>query len=293
MRYMTAFGCAAMLAAAAGISGCGGGGAPSPAAPNTHPDSHTSTTAEPAATAAPASDGSPVATVSLRKDNGNGEAGDVVAFFEPGNRHHFFEANTSSNVPTGTKVKWIFTGESTAAGNGVKVAEFVIEVGKLQLIANQLTANVKLPNDWPYGNYKAEIFFDDKLVKTVKYAVAPPEGTLVALSQGLYHDDGKGGQGEKVAAFKATNHNLHFAVIVAGHLPSNAAARWTFTAVDTAQGKNVKLGDIDGQLPDFKDSRFNTLFGNVELPKDWPVGTYKADVQVGNKLVTTIEYKVE
>jgi len=132
---------------------------------------------------------------------------------------------------------------------------------------------------------------------TTKTAGAEPaateEGAHEVLRMVMFHDDGKGKPGEKVTVFKATNHNLHFALEVRGRWPANSAARWSFTAVDTSGGKGVKIGDIEGKLPDFGASNLNTLTSNVELPRDWPTGIYKVDVFVNGKQLHTAEFKIE
>ena len=126
--------------------------------------------AQPTTAAATASQGDvTIESVVLKRDNGSGEGGDTVEKFISTDRKHFFEAKTSAALGPGTKVRWVFTAVDTTAGKNIKVQEVTVNV----LLGNTLTANVSLPNDWPTGKYRADIYINDKLTKSLDYTVDP------------------------------------------------------------------------------------------------------------------------
>ena len=53
------------------------------------------------------------------------------------------------------------------AVKNIKVQEATVDV----LAGNKLTSYVSLPNDWPTGKYRADIYLNDKLLKSVDYTV--------------------------------------------------------------------------------------------------------------------------
>lgn len=122
-----------------------------------------------AATEAPASSGSDinVTEVHLYRDDGFGEAGEEVEDFRPGDHKMHFEL-VADNLPSGETTKWVFTAVDTEAGKNIEVASD--ETGEI-LAADQLTAYVELPNDWPIGTYKAEVYVGDELIYTIDYEV--------------------------------------------------------------------------------------------------------------------------
>lgn len=108
-----------------------------------------------------------ITKVVLQRDNGNGEAGDVVDKFHETDRSQFFDAETSSMLGPGSKVHWIFTAVDTTAGKDIKVVETDVNV----LVGNHLTAHVSLPNNWPTGTYRADIYINGNLVKSYSYTI--------------------------------------------------------------------------------------------------------------------------
>jgi hypothetical protein len=103
----------------------------------------------------------------MKRDNGNNEAGDKVDQYLPTDHIQYFEAETSRLLDPGTKVKWTFTAIETTSGNDILIKEVTTDV----LLGDQLDAHISLPRDWPVGSYKADVFFNDKLIKTVNYQV--------------------------------------------------------------------------------------------------------------------------
>ncbi len=103
----------------------------------------------------------------------------------------------------------------------------------------------------------------------------------------LYRDDGSGEAGEEVASFAPSDRLMHFEAQLSAFV-SDQPVRWVFTAVDTTEGQNIQVAEVttDAFLG-------NILTADLELPNDWPVGTYRADIYVGDAQVGSFEYTVQ
>jgi len=106
-------------------------------------------------------------SVTLARDDGSGNAGETVTEFKP--TDHDFHATVKLNrIEGGLKVKltWVVV---DAGGNTNRVldsSEFTA------LAANVVNGKVSLPNDWPTGKYRLDIYLNDKLAQSVDFDVA-------------------------------------------------------------------------------------------------------------------------
>ena len=66
------------------------------------------------------------------------------------------------------KVKCVFTAVNADGQKNVKILEKEVELTSLMNTAN---FSVKLPNPFPVGDYKLDVYLNDKLVKTHNYKV--------------------------------------------------------------------------------------------------------------------------
>ncbi|NLI79878.1 MAG: hypothetical protein GX442_25960 [Candidatus Riflebacteria bacterium] len=223
--------------------------------------------------------------IMLLRDNGSGEPGEQTSSFRPADRSMHFKVTCKSMKWGSTKARWVFTALQTTSGDTGQVAE----AEATTLVANEFTGKLTLPRDWPVGRYQAELFVDDKLVCTIPYLVTPPLGEMKITEHTLFRDDGKGREGEVVTAFRPTDRNKHFRVRANGLFPAGTQVKWVYTAVETDQGRNQAITEVVFDL----DSDYDVLNSNLELPTDWPVGTYKVEILVGEKLWYTIDYEVK
>lgn len=104
----------------------------------------------------------------------------------------------------------------------------------------------------------------------------------------LYRDNGNGGVGPQVQSFRASDRNKHFSVMVNTPLPTGTNAKWIFTAVDTRHGQNMAISEVEYRVNDEVD----TLSSNLELPRDWPPGKYKAELFINGTFWYRIDYQV-
>jgi ABC-type glycerol-3-phosphate transport system substrate-binding protein len=94
------------------------------------------------------------------------EGGEAVTSFKPTDR--IFYANVELNrIETGLKVKTVWTAVETSQGANVEVAQKEFS----SLVANLIKAQVELPNDWPTGKYKLDIYLNGTLAKSAEFSV--------------------------------------------------------------------------------------------------------------------------
>ena len=107
-----------------------------------------------------------VQNVRLARDNGSGEAGETVTGFSPSD--HVFHAVVELNrIETGLKVKlaWVAVDAGGEQGFEIDSTEFT------SLAANVVNGRIELPNDWPVGSYRLDIYLNDTLAKSVEFTV--------------------------------------------------------------------------------------------------------------------------
>lgn len=109
-----------------------------------------------------------VESVTLNKDDGSGKAGDVVTSFSPTD-HNFYTVVKLNRLDVGLKVKlsWVAVDAAGQTANTV-----VAEKEFSALVGNEIDGNVSLPNDWPTGKYRLNIYLNDTLAKSVDFTVA-------------------------------------------------------------------------------------------------------------------------
>ncbi|HYE65157.1 MAG TPA: hypothetical protein VD966_06220 [Pyrinomonadaceae bacterium] len=108
-----------------------------------------------------------VTEIYMAEDDGSGQPGDAVSSFEPSER----------------TIHCVITLSDSQAGTRVRFAWHVVDAGEMkdQLIKNidyttnalenKVHANLSLPRDWPTGEYKVEVYLNDKLDRTIEYTV--------------------------------------------------------------------------------------------------------------------------
>ena len=127
-------------------------------------------------------------------------------------------------------------------------------------------------------------------------SVSAPDATTPAaagsaitiISSKLMTDNGSGAAGDVVTAFKTTDRTQYFEAQTSGLLSLGANVTIKFVAVDTDAGKNIDIAQSD-----IKVLTANTIDGKLSLPRDFPAGSYRADILVDGVLIGSIPYTVE
>jgi ABC-type glycerol-3-phosphate transport system substrate-binding protein len=94
------------------------------------------------------------------------EGGEAVTSFKPSDRI-FYAAIELNRIDTGLKAKIVWTAVETSQGANVEVAQKEFS----SLLANNIKAQVELPNDWPTGKYKLDIYLNGTLAKSAEFSV--------------------------------------------------------------------------------------------------------------------------
>jgi len=127
---------------------------------NSNSNSNSSTTADEGS-------GSAIKEIHMAKDNGRGAPGDETESFAPSDRTVHCVA-TLKESKAGTQMKfawWIVDAEGT---KNQKIKEIDYTTRPLENIVH---GHLSLPQDWPSGKYKCQVFVNGDLDKTVNYVV--------------------------------------------------------------------------------------------------------------------------
>ncbi len=111
--------------------------------------------------------GSAIKEVHMAKDDGNGKPGDHTNTFAPDDRTIHCVA-TLNEAKAGTQMKfswWIVDADGT---QNKKIKDIDYTTGALE---NVIHGHLSLPQDWPTGKYKVQIYVDGNLDKTLPYTV--------------------------------------------------------------------------------------------------------------------------
>jgi hypothetical protein len=110
--------------------------------------------------------GTAIKDIHMAKDN-KGKPGDKTDSFEPGDRTIHCVA-TLKESKSGTDMKfswWIVDADGT---KNKKVKDIDYKTGALE---NIIHGHLSLPQDWPSGKYKVQVFVNGDLDRTVNYTV--------------------------------------------------------------------------------------------------------------------------
>ena len=111
--------------------------------------------------------GSDIKEIYTAKDDGSGQPGDHTNTFAPGDRTIHCVA-TLKEAKAGTEMKfswWIVDADGTQ-NKKVKDIDYTTKA-----LENVIHGHLSLPQDWPKGKYKVEVYVNGNLDKTVNYTV--------------------------------------------------------------------------------------------------------------------------
>src|SRR6266550_8462702 len=111
--------------------------------------------------------GSDIKEIYTAKDDGSGQPGDHTNTFAPGDRTIHCVA-TLKEAKAGTEMKfswWIVDADGTQ-NKKVKDIDYTTKT-----LENIIHGHLSLPQDWPKGKYKVEVYVNGNLDKTVNYTV--------------------------------------------------------------------------------------------------------------------------
>ena len=128
--------------------------------PNSNSNSSTSTDSD-------LGSGLAIKEIHMAKDDGNGAPGDETDSFEPGDRT-IHCVTTLKEAKSGTQMKfswWIVDADGT---KNKKIKDIDYSTRALENIVH---GHLTLPQDWPVGKYKVQIYVNGDLDRTLFYSV--------------------------------------------------------------------------------------------------------------------------
>ena len=111
--------------------------------------------------------GQAIKEIHMAKDDGNGAPGDETNTFAPSDRTVHCVA-TLKNAKSGTQMKfswWIVDADNT---KNQKIKDIDYTTGALE---NVIHGHLTLPQDWPVGKYKVQVYVNGDLDRTLAYSV--------------------------------------------------------------------------------------------------------------------------
>ena len=123
-------------------------------------DTNNNSSAEPA-------DSGVIKDVHMAKDDGNADPGEETNSFSPGDRTiHCVVKLNEAKARTKLKFSWWIVDADGTQDQKIKDIDYTTRA-----LENIVHAHLTLPQDWPKGKYKVEIYVDGNLEKTVGYVV--------------------------------------------------------------------------------------------------------------------------
>ena len=181
------------------------------------------------------------------------------------------------NVPEGTQLKAVWTAVS-AAGEAPNT-----EINTTESSLDEDTlVNFELSNSnlWPAGNYKVEIYLNDKLEKTLDFEVLAPAISDAWLSS----DDGGDG---RVAAFPDDAVLYAQADLTNHYEGALVRAVWSVVSVEGVEpGFEIQRSEYATPKSE------NRLTFSLTNNGPWPVGVYKVDIYLEEALAKTLEFEI-
>lgn len=105
--------------------------------------------------------------IHMAKDDGDGKPGDETDVFEPGDRTLHCVANLKV-AKSGTQMKFSWWIVDADGSQNQKIKEINYRTRALENIVH---GHLTLPQDWPSGKYKVQVYVNGDLDKTAFYTV--------------------------------------------------------------------------------------------------------------------------
>ncbi|MGI8835353.1 MAG: hypothetical protein ACR2H4_01800 [Pyrinomonadaceae bacterium] len=134
---------------------------------NTNNSNNTNNTNANADAETPVESGSVIKEIYMAKDDGSGKPGDHTTKFEPGDRTiHCVVTLNEAKGGTDLKFSWWIVDADGTQNQKIKDIDYVTKA-----LENIIRGHLSLPQDWPTGKYKVQIYVDGNLDRTVPYTV--------------------------------------------------------------------------------------------------------------------------
>ncbi|HVS20650.1 MAG TPA: hypothetical protein VHD88_02315 [Pyrinomonadaceae bacterium] len=108
------------------------------------------------------------------------------------------------------------------------------------------------------------------------------------ISEGHMAKDKNGEPGDQTNTFNPSDRTVH-CVVTLKEPKEGTRMKFAWWIVDAQGTKNEKMKEIEYTTGPGE----NLVHGHLTLPRDWPTGKYKCEVDVNDKLEKTIDYWVK
>ena len=108
-----------------------------------------------------------ISSITFARDDGSGNAGDTVTDFKPSD-HVLHATVTLDHIETGLKVKLTWVAVEAGGETNTEIASYEFSA----LAGNVINGQASLPNDWPTGKYRLDVYLNDKLTQSANFNVA-------------------------------------------------------------------------------------------------------------------------
>jgi len=122
---------------------------------------------EPVATTEDLGPGNHIQEVHMAKDNGRGAPGDETTSFAPGDRTiHCVVKLKEAKRGTAMKFSWWIVDADGSKNQKIKDIDYTTRT-----LENIVHGHLTLPQDWPAGQYKVQVFVNGDLDRTIPYGI--------------------------------------------------------------------------------------------------------------------------
>ncbi len=111
--------------------------------------------------------GNHIDKVHMAKDNGRGGPGDETASFTPGDRTiHCVVKLKKASRGTAMKFSWWIVDADGSQNQKIKDIDYTTRT-----LENVVHGHLSLPQDWPAGKYKVQVFVNGDLDRSINYTI--------------------------------------------------------------------------------------------------------------------------
>jgi len=108
-----------------------------------------------------------ISDLHMAKDDGNGDPGEETNMFSPGDRTiHCVAKLAEAKAGTKMKFSWCIVDAGGSKNEKIKDIDYTTRA-----LENIVHGHLTLPQDWPSGKYRVEVFVNGNLEKTARYSV--------------------------------------------------------------------------------------------------------------------------
>lgn len=111
--------------------------------------------------------GAAIKEIYMAKDDGNGQPGDHTTTFAPGD-HTIHCVATLKEAKAGTQMKFSWSIVDADGTQDQKIKDIDYTTKALEGVVH---GHLTLPQDWPKGKYKVQVYVNGNLDKTLNYTV--------------------------------------------------------------------------------------------------------------------------